>query len=685
MIRLYNDQFVKKTTSSGKIRLYSDTQIKTFEEQNKPKIAPIQPAETPRVGIWDVIKGLPSAAAKIGGEVYNAIGGMAIPGATPEELRTPSLLWQTLNPYALGKATVQTAKEIIKPGGIDQAIIGLGRGVADSITGIIVNNFVKPEERANTSQEVANILDKAVNWTSAGKPVSPLQEGMKVGGSAAPIIAGGAAGKAIAGSVGAVAGFMGVGQASLPRESDIEARAVQAVKDLSILGLFALGSKAYNNAKGIIKNGIRESYKIKSEIPPEPPPPPGGTGAKIKLYPEGTGRPLSAEDIRVASESGMTVGEFKDVMERTSGIKTPGSKAETKLPTPERKPGMFITNVATDSTKTVEVQPLAQEATKYKSAEEFVKGNDLIFQGRKQGAGSSAFWTSNLEEAKRYAGENGKINVAKFSDMPEDIRLGLTKQEYISQKANQISAKEQPPIIGEFSSKSQLTDIWNKANQSKAVGEIKPPIEKPLTPKQQAIEARAQELGYKPTIEKTAGAVSERLTEELAQEYGYRPSEIPPAERITFKNETMKATDLIKSDPNKAYRTGMGIEKATDAERVATNIVLSEKALQEGDFSLYNRLMQNRSLAQLGRGQGIVLEKLSSGNSMSSMAKDLISTRLENLGKKYLKGIDQTISLKEKGAQIIKKEIENIKTETKKINIPKEELSWNNFLEKITC
>jgi hypothetical protein len=132
-----------------------------------------------------------------------------------------------------------------------------------------------------------------------------------------------------------------------------------------------------------------------------------------------------------------------------------------------KSPGLEVYRQKTLET---EIKPseleLIKEVKKYKSAEEFADNNDLIFQGRKQGAGESSFWTTNLEEAKRYSGENGTINVSIFSDMPNDLKMGLSKKEYISQINPHISVNKerQPQIIGKINPKSQLTDIWNKAN-----------------------------------------------------------------------------------------------------------------------------------------------------------------------------------------------------------------------------
>lgn len=282
----------------------------------------------------------------------------------------------------------------------------------------------------------------------------------------------------------------------------------------------------------------------------------------------------------------------------------------------------------------------------------------------------------------KYGKEGAKIIEEKAKEKaeatPEEVKVKIRQGKQGKTQEFPMETK----IIREFPRPKTRAEQETLAQEMGFKPELAP---KEPTPRQLAQEAQAQELGHKPEFEKTTGAVSERLVEEFAQEYGYKPKEISPVERTTFFNELNKASNLIKSDQNKAYRVGMRLETATEAESVATNILLAHKALEVGDFSLYNRLTGNRSLAQFGRGQGIVLEKLSSGNSMDTMTKEFISYRLEKLGSKSFKGIDQTKSLQERGTQALKNKTKEISRETEKFNLTKEELSINNFLDKIIC
>lgn len=145
--------------------------------------------------------------------------------------------------------------------------------------------------------------------------------------------------------------------------------------------------------------------------------------------------------------------------------KAPADRADNVTKAPE--PAKTIAKAETD--------PLIQEARKYKSAEEFVKNNDLIFQGGKPGT-TSPFWSTKIGEANAYAAQkglkDGEIRVARFSDLDPNITGGLSKQEWFAKYGSQIGGNKElnPKIITRVQADktglkgdSQLTDIWNQA------------------------------------------------------------------------------------------------------------------------------------------------------------------------------------------------------------------------------
>jgi hypothetical protein len=128
------------------------------------------------------------------------------------------------------------------------------------------------------------------------------------------------------------------------------------------------------------------------------------------------------------------------------------------------------------------------------------------------------------------------------------------------------------------------------------------------------------------------------------------------------KEQAEKAVELVATDKQRAYNIAMGIEQSAEYLSTSVNIALAEKALDEGNFTLYNTLVKNRSFEQTRRGQEIVAEKGSiTDNSTTRYVKELLASRLAELGKNYTSDIKlETKSAKAKG-------LERIKTETKKM------------------
>lgn len=149
------------------------------------------------------------------------------------------------------------------------------------------------------------------------------------------------------------------------------------------------------------------------------------------------------------------------------------------------------------------VSSLEQEAKKYKSAEEFVKAQPTVYRG--EGGSNVAQGKALLAEGKHFASDAeypkgfGKVGEyvlkpnAKVLDLGDSTfaeisqKLGIPERSYISPKELSTIAKEKGYDVvkytGEYKStgkqfshtvdltgdsyvtKSQLTDIWNKANK----------------------------------------------------------------------------------------------------------------------------------------------------------------------------------------------------------------------------
>ena len=185
-------------------------------------------------------------------------------------------------------------------------------------------------------------------------------------------------------------------------------------------------------------------------------------------------------------------------------------------------------------------------------------------------------------------------------------------------------------------------------------------------------------MGSSKEIETLQSSVFERLKNEHPQLEG----ELTYNE-INLKEDAKKAVELLANDKDRAYRIAMGVEEAPEGQTsTAINIAMSEKALDEGNNKLYAQLIKTRSLEQTKRGQEIVAEKGSiTDNSTSKYVKELISARLDSLGKRYLTNLDistkEGVSIKSKSNKMramdkIDSEIQKVKKEiakTKKMDL----------------
>jgi hypothetical protein len=197
-----------------------------------------------------------------------------------------------------------------------------------------------------------------------------------------------------------------------------------------------------------------------------------------------------------------------------------------------------------------------------------------------------------------------------------------------------------------------------------------------------------EDANKKPTKkqEETNKLVS-RVSERMAGEY----SEITPEtyERIGIANEIENAVKAMEKDKEQTFRDAMGITEIPEYERAAKNIVLTEKALEEGNFELAAQLIKNRSLRATELGQAIAMEKGSvTDNSAQKYMRELIAVRVQKLGDKYTSTIDKSALKKQtpvqRGQKVLKERVAKVKSEIstkKKLDIQ----SAQDFIKSLQC
>ena len=226
-----------------------------------------QPATPTTPAPWYSLGSLSDAATTVGQYIGNKIidttGGLL--GASPSEIRNPQVLKDTA--MGLPKAALNVATQAVTHPIQSLADVGLGtaRGISDTVTNAIIN--LTPESALGTSRDnvkaaVSQTLDKYLNIT----PPSAIKAGYQQAGSGAPAILAGGIGADLAGGLGMTAGFLGAGQTQQPLNASISQRADQAMSDLVGLGLFVVGSKAFNLAKEHVTTGI-EQADVATKLP----------------------------------------------------------------------------------------------------------------------------------------------------------------------------------------------------------------------------------------------------------------------------------------------------------------------------------------------------------------------------------------------------------------------------------
>lgn len=272
-------------------------------------------------------------------------------------------------------------------------------------------------------------------------------------------------------------------------------------------------------------------------------------------------------------------------------------------------------------------------------------------------------------------------------------------------KGEKITVEEATKVIAEAKKELPVTEVttqpkvmsvkeWTESGMPKAperpivssaitatevpkAGEIIKPVE-PI----KAVDVAPEVAAKKFADEQLNSKVYERMKNEnpeLTGDVKYTP--------ISLKEDVVRAGDILAKDRQEAFDIAMGKKTSPDVTSTSVNIVMAEKALQDGNVELFSRLTKKRSLDQTRRGQEIVSEKSSiSDNSVSRYVRELIETRLNILGNSYLgKAVEFVTkkSPKQKATKIIDNEVVKLTT---KINSRKLDVKTAlDLLDKLKC
>lgn len=212
-------------------------------------------------------------------------------------------------------------------------------------------------------------------------------------------------------------------------------------------------------------------------------------------------------------------------------------------------------------------------------------------------------------------------------------------------------------------SKSQLTDIWNKANTEVKPSEITQKVPQPRL--------------LKPTkssgIEKLIGSARSIFAygKENGMDVG-NVEDLPTYNEVSHKDMDVRITDMMKNDPERAERIGLGEEKAPKgdiAQRYYQAQVLKAKAEGNGELSLK---LANSPLAAENTALG---QKLGALRGVGSNDPVAMIKEINDAWKK----------VSEEKSSSIEKTAKEARTISERAKVARPKVNWNDFLETIKC
>lgn len=292
---------------------------------------------------------------------------------------------------------------------------------------------------------------------------------------------------------------------------------------------------------------------------------------------------------------------------------------------------------------TTEIKNLVkQEQSNYIGKKVQVENNGKVLSGTIDSAPSFGRFKVKLED--------GSIK-SFFAKEIKDPRTFKQIQNEITKGKKEYTPKEIPQTTTKPKVKTSTTETSKDT-----------PVETPTAGAPKPIENKVDT--------QLSSRVFERMKAEnpsLEGELGYDP--------IKLKEDADKAVELLATDKQKAYRIAMGAETSPSITSTSVNIAMAEQALKEGNNELYAKLITNRSLEQTRRGQEIVAERGSiTDNSTAKYVKELLATRLENVGKGYLSDVKNVVKKttnKGKATKVVADEVSKLekKIKNKKLDV----------------
>lgn len=375
------------------------------------------------------------------------------------------------------------------------------------------------------------------------------------------------------------------------------------------------------------------------------------------------------EETLQEAEKQIAKKELKVVTGTELGFKEEGKKIVDKSPTPKVKPNVVnppLSDIGDELRRFIS-EPGSSDITPYTGVEKLVRksGNIEKLQGEN---GSFRYLyrddKGNIVGALQGVSGKGRNVASNIYVSPELRRQGIATK-ILEQAKRDYKGLE----VADTQTEAGKA-FFTRAGQAEATtGQVRSLQQQPNnTASVVSKENLASDsiIPQSPSLPQSGGKVKpkevkvpvkqgqSRVFQRLQQENPEQLKGDLPYDKAVLETEFNKAANRIVKDKQDAFDVAMGRKQVNDIESVATNIEMAERALKDGNNTLYEKLVRKRSIDQTRRGQAIVAEKASiEDNSTARYVKDLISTRLDKLGRKYLSGLKEGSTIKKRATEII--------------------------------
>jgi len=451
----------------------------------------------------------------------------------------------------------------------------------------------------------------------------------------------------------------------------------------------------------------------------------------------GTGMETIGNFATALRSKGISRDDMTKIEEIPTAIPARPIEKRTTVPSVVQKLVAPTDKIAPTPKPVAKVEPLLEEARKYKSADEFVEAQIPVYHGSPTPLKSFAdkkggvYFTDEYADATGFAGSPDNVyegyldfkkplvidaKGAKWNEL--NTKYGESTQEVVNNAQKEgydgVIFKNIIDNIGDtadwggqstiyhaykpqssFINESQLKDIYQQAREGLDIALKQKKLEKAITPKPKKVEpvkvpkvitavTGVKEVEPKKVIKKKpkekpkkkaglAETIESKAIEKNLTEGFKEVAEYSPA---VIKEQSKRISKIIDEDVERAKRMVRGEERLPDDIKGALLVAtMSNYAMETQDGQLLADIANSSLVTEVSEaGQTLRLVR--------EMYKDSAFTKIQEIKKEREKAVKK--ALKRKTPTDIKGEIKNdLKQKVKKAKPKKKD--WSAFIDEITC